>query len=500
MTIAMIFVLIFTAVLLTLKSKNKLSFVFGAGFFAVDLLILSLAIYTMRISNYRYFFQIEFYIMKYLGKIRISFYDTKYLMLISIIAFLTVMMYFYIDGASNKFYLSTRCIIVSVYALSALLFVYVNSNSFAENIYLRKHYSASAESLTAISLIEKIADNYSYVYILAVCVLPYIRYIKEYRTTKMFYRQNYIVSLMLSVFLLQSMFLTILFVSPLRYFLTTSNLCNVEGVAYNIIRELDYYILFIIIAFLTLLGFLFVKSYVLCEVNIFKNKYRHKRKKIVLKDVRHVFHTFKNLMALFLVLDNNAINNYGSDEGMESLVEIKTNILSFSERMNRILDIFNYTVGDCTYVNVFDCVLDAAGKIQVSKNIRVNVEINCADGIVYGDRTELTEIFYNLMANSAEATGKDGIITAAVHSEGKWICISVRDNGCGIDKKMMKRLFKPFASTKKTFNNWGIGLSHVKDVVDAHFGFINVKSKPNEFTEFQIILPNHRRGGKNTDE
>ena len=165
MTIAMIFVLIFTAVLLTLKAKNKLSFVFGAGFFAVDLLILSLAIYTMRISNYRYFFQIEFYIMKYLGKIRISFYDTKYLMLISIIAFLTVMMYFYIDGASNKFYLSTRCIIVSVYALSALLFVYVNSNSFAENIYLRKHYSASAESLTAISLIEKIADNYSYVYI-----------------------------------------------------------------------------------------------------------------------------------------------------------------------------------------------------------------------------------------------------------------------------------------------------------------------------------------------
>ena len=95
----------------------------------------------------------------------------------------------------------------------------------------------------------------------------------------------------------------------------------------------------------------------------------------MLKDVRHVFHTFKNLMALFLVLDNNAINNYGSDEGMESLVEIKTNILSFSERMNRILDIFNYTAGDYTYVNVFDCVLDAAGKIQVSKNIRVNVEI-----------------------------------------------------------------------------------------------------------------------------
>ncbi len=279
MTIAMIFVLIFTAVLLTLKAKNKLSFVFGAGFFAVDLLILSLAIYTMRISNYRYFFQVEFYIMKYLGKIRISFYDTKYLMLISIIAFLTVMMYFYIDGASNKFYLSARCIIVSVYALSALLFVYVNSNSFAENIYLRKHYSASAESLTAISLIEKIADNYSYVYILTVCVLPYIRYIKECRTTKMFYRQNYIVSLMLSVFLLQSMFLAILFISPLRYFLTTSNFCNVEGVAYNIIRELDYYILFIIIAFLTVLGFLFVKSYVLCEVNIFKNKYRHKRKK-----------------------------------------------------------------------------------------------------------------------------------------------------------------------------------------------------------------------------
>lgn len=498
MTIAMICVLIFTVFLLTFRVRNRLSFVFGGGFIAVNLLIMALALYTMRISNYRYFFQFEFYIMKYLAKLKISFYDIKYVMLVSIVAFLVVMMYFFIDGASGKSFASKRIKTVFLFAASAILFVYINSNAFAENIFLYKSYYKDTKKLYFIDFVGNFVTAYSYVYILFICVLPYIRYIKEYRVTKMFYRKKYLISLMWAILFLQSLFLSILVLSPLRYFFANSNIYDIEGISQSTIKGLDYYILIITVVLLTVLGFIFIKSYVLSEVNIFKNKHNKKKANFVFKDVRHVFHTFKNLMALFLVLDNNAINNYGTKEGMESLLEIKSNILSFSERMNKILDIYNYTAKAYDYVKISDCVLDAASKLTISKNVKAKVNIECDEGIVYGDREEITEIFFNLLSNSAEAISDDGVICANVWAEGKWICTSIRDNGCGIDKKIMKKMFKPFVSSKKTFNNWGIGLSHVKDVVDAHFGFVNVKSRVSEFCEFQIILPKcNMKGGYN---
>jgi signal transduction histidine kinase len=67
--------------------------------------------------------------------------------------------------------------------------------------------------------------------------------------------------------------------------------------------------------------------------------------------------------------------------------------------------------------------------------------------------------------------------------------IKVADNGNGIPKKVLDKIFQPFFTTKPTGQGTGLGLSLSYDIVKAHGGEIKVNTKENEGTEFTIVLP-----------
>jgi len=69
------------------------------------------------------------------------------------------------------------------------------------------------------------------------------------------------------------------------------------------------------------------------------------------------------------------------------------------------------------------------------------------------------------------------------------VCISVKDNGHGIPKKVLDKIFQPFFTTKPTGQGTGLGLSLSYDIVKAHGGEIKVETKEGEGTEFIIHLP-----------
>jgi len=77
-----------------------------------------------------------------------------------------------------------------------------------------------------------------------------------------------------------------------------------------------------------------------------------------------------------------------------------------------------------------------------------------------------------------------------VGNEGREVEIKIRDNGMGMSKETLDKIFQPFFSTKPTGQGTGLGLSISYDIVTKiHGGQMNVKTKENEFAEFIILLP-----------
>lgn len=108
------------------------------------------------------------------------------------------------------------------------------------------------------------------------------------------------------------------------------------------------------------------------------------------------------------------------------------------------------------------------------------------------DKNQCEQIFWNLMVNGAEAIEESGrvAIRASRQTVG-WVqdqvCITVSDDGCGMDPSQVKRVFEPFFTTKK--GGSGLGLATVYRIVEAHGGRVDVASEQGSGTTFTITVP-----------
>ncbi len=105
--------------------------------------------------------------------------------------------------------------------------------------------------------------------------------------------------------------------------------------------------------------------------------------------------------------------------------------------------------------------------------------------------TELNQVLMNILVNATQAVDRDGLIeirTGQDH-ELERVWIEIRDNGCGIDEAVMRRIFEPFYTTKEVGKGTGLGLSISHGIVKKHGGEITVRSRPGQGTAFRITLP-----------
>ena len=72
---------------------------------------------------------------------------------------------------------------------------------------------------------------------------------------------------------------------------------------------------------------------------------------------------------------------------------------------------------------------------------------------------------------------------------GSSIEISVKDNGNGIPRKLLDKIFQPFFTTKPTGQGTGLGLSMSYDIIKAHGGELKVETKEGEGAEFMVLIP-----------
>jgi two-component system NtrC family sensor kinase len=113
---------------------------------------------------------------------------------------------------------------------------------------------------------------------------------------------------------------------------------------------------------------------------------------------------------------------------------------------------------------------------------------------------EITRVLLNLISNGFYAATKRKVeanegnyeptLKAATKNLGDRVEIRIRDNGTGIPPEVKEKMFNPFFTTKPAGEGTGLGLSISHDIiVKQHGGFIEIETKPGEFTEFRIVLP-----------
>jgi signal transduction histidine kinase len=111
--------------------------------------------------------------------------------------------------------------------------------------------------------------------------------------------------------------------------------------------------------------------------------------------------------------------------------------------------------------------------------------------LVRVETSALGQVVLNLVLNAAQAIEGSGLkgktIRIVVESQGETAVLSVSDDGPGISKENLERIFEPYFTTKST--GTGLGLSIVREMVRRVGGQISVLSQPNHETTFRVLLP-----------
>jgi PAS domain S-box-containing protein len=126
-----------------------------------------------------------------------------------------------------------------------------------------------------------------------------------------------------------------------------------------------------------------------------------------------------------------------------------------------------------------------------NRRIAVSVELPDAVPAVRLDRSQIKQVFFNLVKNALEAMPDGGALKIVLGVGDVYVDISFNDTGKGIAPDEMRRVFEPYHTTKAKGS--GLGLMIVQRIIEDHGGEIELSSKPGEGTCFKIRLPRSER-------
>ena len=169
--------------------------------------------------------------------------------------------------------------------------------------------------------------------------------------------------------------------------------------------------------------------------------------------------------------------------------------------IDELLDVARITSGklrlERTAVNLAQVVRDALDVVQVAadaKGVQIEGSIDPSIGTIYGDGGRLQQVAWNLLSNAVKFTPAGGRVQLSLRRSQNIAELTVSDNGVGVPADFLPYVFEPFsqadASTRRAYGGLGLGLSIVRQLVEAHGGNISVSSDgEGRGTAFTVQLP-----------
>jgi signal transduction histidine kinase len=139
------------------------------------------------------------------------------------------------------------------------------------------------------------------------------------------------------------------------------------------------------------------------------------------------------------------------------------------------------------FIGIIEQALIKVLPLLESKTISVNKEYN-ADLNLLCDPIHIRKLFINLFTNAGEAMSPGGKLRIQVNQKNKWLIATIQDDGIGILKENLGKIFDPFYSTKNRRANLGLGLSYCYRVMQQHGGLINIQSNADQGTIVNLFF------------
>ncbi|GKX31883.1 hypothetical protein SH1V18_43630 [Vallitalea longa] len=270
---------------------------------------------------------------------------------------------------------------------------------------------------------------------------------------------------------------------------------------------LPWYVIISVAVLFIGIGFVFLWNYSKIEEQIGKpDLFLERKLKTAHMGARIFTHGIKNQLLSTRVLlrrTRNLINNESIEiekieKNINALEQLNEQMLA---RMDVLYRTFKSNTMQLKPISVRQAIKSALNKTgEFPEDVFFLVK-DFEDKIVLGDIAHLTEALYNIIKNSIDAikaknSNELGKLIIDCHFESTWCVIEIVDNGIGIEKNKINKIFDPFYTNKNTNYNWGIGLSYAQQIIKSQFGYIRTESEVNVGTTFFIFLPIYKTDKK----
>ena len=217
-------------------------------------------------------------------------------------------------------------------------------------------------------------------------------------------------------------------------------------------------------------------------------------------DFNNILHTMIGYSELLIeeLETDKELQDFSSEilHGAEHAASLTRQLLAFSRR--QVLKLENTNLND---------VITSLSKMLIrviGEDINVEFELEQGLRAIRADRGQMEQVLMNLAVNARDAMPSGGQLTVRTENifcdfeeslskswikPGRYVLLSVSDNGLGMDTETMAQVFEPFFTTKEVGRGTGLGLATVHGIITQHKGTIDVFSQLNEGTTFRLFLP-----------
>ncbi|NTU41627.1 MAG: PAS domain-containing sensor histidine kinase [Nitrospirales bacterium] len=186
-----------------------------------------------------------------------------------------------------------------------------------------------------------------------------------------------------------------------------------------------------------------------------------------------------------------------TEKQQDHLEIIRDEVNSFSQLVADFIDFSKFEAHEYTPLIVpFNIYAEIQKNIETAemaaekKQISISLEHSeSAIFMVNADAAMISRVLRNLLDNAIKYTNSGGTVSVRVTDRGNEILVSVRDSGIGIPEDRLASIFDVFYRVKRDVEGFGLGLSIVKTIIEAHGGRIWVESAPEKGSVFSFTLP-----------